>query len=439
MKKKTIFICKSLFLAIFLGISLAGSGQDNRLQETYSWSYDVTKDVDLSFNNYDSDLNIRTWDKPVIDFKLHVLAKGSSEDDVKRLDSYLKKLEFSSSSVGVSIDMKFWKSRKSTFKKTKMKLVGEKDISFVEFKITGELTIPKNCNLNLSSKYSGIELADVLGKLTLELYNDKLYGGKVDNKAVISAKYSTIEFSDIKNETKIVLYSTDFEANSIGDTKFESKYSKVFVNTVGTLEIDSYNDKYNFNETGNVDFKAKYSSLRSEKSRILTADCYNCTVIIDQLEDIGIASKYSKFEFIKGNKCSISASFNDGISSTQLKILHISESKYSTFKINELSESLHVVTGYNDKYLIPKTGNDFRGMKVNEKYGKITLGVPAELAYRLKLNIKYPKLDINEEDFRIKIKESSSIEYEAVKGTVSEGMPVMEVEGYNVSLSINDY
>jgi len=263
----------------------------------------------------------------------------------------------------------------------------------------------------------------------------------VDNEAVISDKYSTIEFSDIKEEANITLYNTNFEANNIGDAKFESKYSKVFIKNSGSLEVTSYNDKFNFDKTGDVVFTAKYSGFRSDKSGRLKADCYDCTVVIDQLEDIEIASKYSKFEFVKGGECNISTSYNDGINSTQLKSLQIVESKYGTFKINKLTGVLSVATGYNDKYIITETGDNFKSLKVNGKYEKITIGIPANLDYRFKANIKYPKLDINEENFthKTKIIEGSTIEYDAVKGKEYEGMPEIIVEGYDISLSINDY
>ncbi len=441
MKTKKQYFCKSLFLLIFLSISLAGYGQDKKLQKTYTWSYKANEDVNLSFNNYNSDLNIKTWDKPEIEYKLHLVAKGASEDDIERLDSYLKNMTFSNSPERASINMKFWKSRTSIINRTRLKLEGEKEVILTEFKVTGELTIPKKCNLDFTSKYSDIELADVLGKLTLKLYNDKLYGGKVDNEVVISDKYSTIEFSDIKGEADVTLYNTDFEANSIGDTKFESKYSKMFIKNSGSLELVSYNDKFNFERTGDVVFKAKYSGFISEKSGRLKADCYNCTVVIDQLEDIEIASKYTKFEFVKGGKCNISASYNDGINSTQLETLQITESKYGTFKIDKLTSVLSVAAGYNDKFIIPETGDNFKSLKVNGKYEKITLGIPASLDYRFKANVKYPKLDINEENFTYKTKiiESSTIEYNAIKGKEYEGMPEIKIEGYDISLSIIDY
>ncbi len=47
----------------------------------------------------------------------------------------------------------------------------------------------------------------------------------------------------------------------------------------------------------------------------------------------------------------------------------------------------------------------------------------------------------SEENFtnKTKIIESSTLEYDAVKGKEYEGMTEIKVEGYDISLSINDY
>ena len=123
-------------------------------------------------------------------------------------------------------------------------------------------------------------------------------------------------------------------------------YSNNFLNIASIIRKGygkySWNDKYNYDETGNINFSAKYSGFRSERSGLLKADCYNCTVNIHYLNDIEIVSKYTKFEFIEGKNCHVSASYNDGINSELLNSLNISETKYGTYKIDELTGSLHV-------------------------------------------------------------------------------------------------
>jgi len=124
-----------------------------------------------------------------------------------------------------------------------------------------------------------------------------------------------------------------------------------------------------------------------------------------------------------------------------LKNLKIYESKYGTYKIEELTELLEVTEGYSDKFEILKTSMNLKGIKVKEKYGKVRIGIPEQLDFRLKARIKYPKLDIDDAGIttRIKILENSDLEYEGIKGTESPDMPLIRITGYNVSLTINEY
>ena len=71
-------------------------------------------------------------------------------------------------------------------------------------------------------------------------------------------------------------------------------------------------------------------------------------------------------------------------------------------------------------------------MKVNGKYIVVEMALDKDYSYRFKADVKYPKFDINEEamNVRVKIKESSELEMEAIKGTESEGMPSFFVNGY---------
>ncbi len=440
MKTISTTIYKIILVGLIIALPKVGVGQGKTLQKSYNWKYEVSKDVNLSFNNYDCDIDIQTWDQSTVQYTLQITAVGSSEEDVRELNQYLENLTFHNSTNHVDIDNKFWSQRTSRMNRTKLSLKGGNNITLTEFKISGELKIPAGTNLELISKYSNIELADILGRLDLELYNDKLYGGNVDGNSTIKAKYCSLEFGNVKNVIA-ELYNTDIEMEDLGSLKLDAKYSKVFAKNALDMNIESYNDKFIFETTGNVSFNAKYSSFQATKSGLLSTDSYNCTVIIDDLEDIKITSKYSKFEFMNGLNCTLSSSYNDGFKINSLKNLNISSSKYGSFRIGELGESLDVIEGYNDKFVISKTGPDFKGIKFNAKYGKITLGVSDQLAYKLKANIKYPNLTFNEDAFttRIKIEENSNLEYEGIKGTETPGMPVFDIKGFQVSLTIEDY
>jgi hypothetical protein len=116
----------------------------------------------------------------------------------------------------------------------------------------------------------------------------------------------------------------------------------------------------------------------------------------------------------------------------------VNESKYCTYKIDELTGSVSDADGYEDKINILRMGKDFKEIRINGKYVDVSVGLPKAADYRFRAKITYPKLEMDEQQLktRTKIVENSQLEYDAVRGTEKEGMPLIEVNGYEMSLKI---
>jgi hypothetical protein len=438
MKGKRTYFYSILAIAVCLTMGLNGYGQGKNLEKSYQWSYQVNEDVSFTFNNYDCDLTIHTWDKPEIAYTMSVDATLKSEEDARRLDEHIEDLKFSNSTSSVHIDNRFWTSKKVIMGRKTMTLKGARTIRFSDFKMKGEMWIPENSNLNLISKYSEIEVEDLNGRVSIDLYNDKLYGGLVNSNIKIAAKYSTLEFTDMK-DIMADLYNTTLEAGDIGSLSIVSKYSKFKVRNAGKVDMDAYNDKYTFETTGDIRFIDKYSDLRAEQTGHTELDCYNSTVIISRVEDVDLKSKYGTYEFKEARNLNIATAYNDKYSVDSLGTLNITDSKYSVYKIAYLERSLLLSEGYSDKLFVTKTGS-LKGMKVNGKYVVVEMALDKDYSYRFKANVKYPKFDINEESMNVrkKINESSELEMEAIKGSESEGMPSFFVNGYDMAVTLTE-
>ncbi len=438
MKGKRTYFYSILAMAVCLTMGLNGYGQGKNLEKSYQWSYQVNEDVSLTFNNYDCDLTIHTWDKPEIAYTMSVDATLKSEEDTRRLDEHIEDLKFSNSTSSVHIDNRFWTSKKVIMGRKTMTLKGARTIRFSEFKMKGEMWIPKNSNLNLTSKYSEIEVEDLNGRVSLDLYNDKLYGGLVNSNIKIAAKYSTLEFTDMK-DIQADLYNTTVEAGDIGNLSIVSKYSKFKAGNAGKVDMDAYNDKYAFGIIGDIRFIDKYSDLRAEQAGHTELDCYTSTVIISRVEDVDLKSKYGSYDFQEARNLNIATAYNDKYSVDSLGTLNIADSKYCVYKIGHLERSLLLSEGYSDKLFVTKTGS-LKGMKVNGKYVVVEMALDKDYSYRFKANVKYPKFDINEESMNVrkKINESSELEMEAIKGSESEGMPSFFVNGYDMAVTLTE-
>jgi hypothetical protein len=441
MKATTKLFFRTLVLIIFTGLVSAESASGSDLQKTYTWKYNINKDGSVALENYECNVTIHTWDKGETEFRLTIDAKTRSDEDAGVLDKYLQNLKFSNSATSVSFKDSFWESRNNleflNWRRMTMKLEGGKVVSLSEFSMKGELWIPSGCRFGLNSKYSKVNMEDFSGQLILDLYNDNFYGSNLSGRTTIEDKYSAIEFKDTR-DLKADLYNSKFEAGNTGDLNIESKYSKVTALSTGILIVDSYNDNYSIPKTGDISFVAKYSTLNTETSGMTNLDCYEGTVIIKEARDIKITSKYADFQFGKVENVSIESSYNDKLSAAKMKAMGIIESKYCSFRIEELANSIVENDGYEDKIVIVKTGQEFSKMSVDGKYVDISLSLPKTLDYRFKAKINYPNLDIDESKFviRTKISNGSQLEYDAVKGTEKDGMPVIEVNGYQMSLNI---
>ncbi len=333
MKTMNTYFSRAYILALLFAIGLNGFGQSKKIEKTYRWKQDVNEFVNFTFNNYDCDLVIHTWDKPEIEYSMSVDATLKSGEDASRLDAYIEELEFSHSNGGVKFDNRFWTSKKVVMGRKTITLKGAKPIRFSDFKMKGEMWIPKNCNLTLQSKYSEIMADDLHGRVSLDLYNDKLFGGLVNNNIEIRAKYSTLEFKDMK-DIKADFYNTNIEAGVIGNLVAESKYSNFKFGDAGKLDIDSYNDKYSFGNTGDIKFINKYSDLKALNSGYVELDSYTSTHSFTSVEDMDLNSKYGKYEVGVVRNLNITSSYNDSYKIARLDALTITESKYGVYKID---------------------------------------------------------------------------------------------------------
>ncbi len=438
MKTMRRYFYSALMISLFLLLSAESPGQGRKIDKTYRWNTRVNESVLCKFSNYNCDLIIHTWDQPELEYRMTVNATLRTEEDAATLDEYLEQLEFSVTDGSVRFDNRFWSSKRTVRGNATLTLKGGGKLRFSDLNMKGELWIPEDCLLDLESKYSEVTMDDIREQLTLDLYNDKLYGGAVNGPLTLKAKYSTLEFSQMKS-IEADLYNTTMEAGDVGDLKVVSKYSDVRTGNTGKVDIDAYNDKYRFENTDDIKFMDKYSDLKAGVIGHLQLDCYNSTVDLVRAVDVDIASKYGKYTIQEARNLTISSAYNDNLKMEALQALKIRESKYGDYRVGFLERSLILEEGYSDKFLISETG-DFKELKVDGKYIDLEMTLDKELSYRFKADVRYPKFHINEEamNVKVKIEEGAEIHMDAVRGKETEGMTSFLVNGYDMAITLTE-
>ncbi|HEX2967558.1 MAG TPA: hypothetical protein VHO46_00540 [Bacteroidales bacterium] len=409
------------------------------LEKTFSWKNSVAPGTRVVIENYDCDLIIHVWDKQEAEFHLTVEATGKTSDDEARLVKYLENYQFNNSGASVSFKNTFWENRQTNNNKTTLEIEGGKDIELTEFSMKAELWIPSSNPFEMNSKYSEVSMEEFKAALTLDLYNSNLSGHNLTGNAKITAKYAGLEFGDIK-DLNFDMYNSTFEAGNTGNITGLAKYSRFNAVNSAKVDINSYNDKFAFEKTGDIIFRSKYSDFKTILSGDADIECYNGILNFGETKDVTIDSKYADFEFNKTGKCDITNSYNDKIRFGEISSLNVVVSKYSIYKAGKITSSLIESDGYNDRFSIQSFGEDLKKISINGKYLDITIGLLSSTDFRLRAEIKYPSFEPDEKFIRTKTKviDNSDLQYEGVKGTEKEGMPEIDIKGYNVAFRINE-
>jgi len=433
-------------LIIYCGIFLFSHtiiAKDITFSKKYEWNYDVNADVKVLLKNYDCDVIIETSSTNKVRFAIQIDVESKDDEEINTLKNYLESLSFSANENMVSLETTFWENLNSNNsvgrKVIKMKLKNGESVKLSEFKIKASLQIPATTLLELSSKYSKIEMENVQN-LKLDSYDDKIYGKSVVNEVDLSAKYSKLEFESF-GPTIIDIYDCNFTAEKTADLTIKSKYSDINIGQTGNIKIEGYDDNLTFKNTGDIELQTKYSKIISNITGNLNVDIYDSDFEIEEIGNLTIsASKYSGYNFKSVKEVKIATSYDDNFNFGSLTLFKTDHSKYSDFTISNLHTSFEIVDGYDDNVKISNTSGSFKFLSVNSKYGDIDLTTPDSLPLKIDWKTKYGKLNFDESKLttRIKIKENSDFEYQGIKGVEKENMPYIIIRGYDIKMNLNN-
>lgn len=435
--KKILLFSLSLCLFVVSGLKTA-EGQE--IDKTYKWNYKVNPDTWVVLGNYDTDMQIHTWDKAEIEFHIIIQAEFRNKDDASDVDAYLRDLEFNSKSGRTEINSKFWKSRTNIMGFSAMVLERLNTVRYKKFEMECVAWIPADASLELNTKYSEISVENIGGELKLDSYDDEIFAGNVGSKSSIVAKYSEMTFKEMK-DIVADLYNCELTTGDAGNIEIVTKYSEINSANIGILNIDSYEDDFTIESCSDIKYIAKYSELTTGQAGKLVADNYECEFSADRISDARIESKYSEFDIVTAGTIDIISFYEDNLSAEKITSLNITETKYGDYEIEELAKKFTVKSAYEDDFSVDRLGTSLEKLNIDGKYLNIDLGIAFNFECKLKANIKYPELYIDDDIFKTKIhiKEGSDLEYEGIKGTEKAGMPELIVSGYEVNLSISEY
>jgi len=392
----------------------------------------------LEFTNNSFDTQIKTWTNDYVELQMTVKLEGDKQDVDLTLKA-LRELCFSGSDMNRSINTKFWESITSNGFNHKMKLKNGDKVTLKKYAIENTLFIPKTICIMINNKYADIEMEDISGKAEFVIYSGKLFGGSVGGKTMLDLKYSKATLSNIPEAT-IKLYDSDIQLKNCGNFDIESKYSEVRIEKAGNMKFESYDDNYRIGSLGDIKGSAKYSDFVFGPSTSLSFNFYDSNLETGETGDVTGQSKYSKIVGKITGKLTLNYSYDDTYTFEQVESFLCTESKYSDFRFSKVDKEVNIVS-YDDNMTVDKFSASFTGIKIESKYSEFIFTIPASVAYKLKAETKYGKLDFPEDQFvkQIYIKESESVNLEGHSKTGSDNTGnKIEIKSYDSKIIIRN-
>lgn len=330
--------CKILIL--FILIPFFGHAIDNDFlhskEKNIKKAYYVNPDAILSIDNSYGTISVTTWNEDKIELDISIKVSGDNENWVnQRIET-----------IAVDIvALKGMISAKTILGNSSYKGQGKNN----SFEINYTLKIPKNGSVKLNNKYGNISTSDLFAEADIKCKYGKITLGRLSGNSSIQMEYCsnssivflkngmvTAKYSNLKigETTKLDLISdyTDIEIEQSDAIKYNSKYGKIRIQNVKTLdasgnyltikigEVFDYlklNTKYSSLAVQSINAKANsvtvvagYTGINIGYQTNFAFDFnvllkyanfkYDSDLEIDSKEEVSNAKKYSGFHKKKG-------------------------------------------------------------------------------------------------------------------------------------------
>ncbi|MEL7121869.1 MAG: hypothetical protein AAFO07_20645 [Bacteroidota bacterium] len=432
MKNVNLKFFSNLLLLALLPLSLSA-----QYSKTYKKSLDAKQELEIMHRR--GALKVLPSKDGKVSYEMLVKIEAKSEEAANQMfnaisisdDTFGDRLTLT---TATEIKSMMVNNRKSTIKLrdgTKIQGVRSIEIDMIVY-------TPKVQKLEVDHKYKQVSIESNLTKdLELKLYSCRMQVGSVPGALAIECKYTKGNMGTVGGDAQLDLYDSDIKFNTLGNVRLESKYGELIFGDVKDLRAKTYDDKIELkNINGIFILDDKYSQLRLASAGECEFDIYDSEVKINKTGNLKIKSKYTEYDLGEVGAVNFVESYDDVVDIESAKSLE-TYSKYTDYEIDLLHNKLEIES-YDDNFVIGKVGPNFEGAEFDGKYAELRIDSDNELKYRLEIDARYGKVDLEEEAFEFQIyKEANSELYAKGKSKgATDSSPLILMKGYNNKIRI---
>lgn len=407
-KAKNMKTIKSIFRILFTALLIfcfAANASAQERKETFEKSYKLSSAGDFTFNCYDTDLKVNTWQKDEVKLVGEIFITGGDKEDQDVLVEVFNNPKVSQfgNSLNIETDMAKNTVMIGFGPKMTITLVNGKKVKIDKYKVNYTLWIPESVTFNLNSKYNDIQVATLTGKANFKLFDADLTMVSFGKDSKFDMKYSSASIGR-GGDAIMDIYDSELEAIEMNNVEIESKYSEIEIGSLNTLDFNSYDDDIKIGKINSLKSEAKYSDykIRSNMANCII-DFYDSDIDAMNIYKLVFNAKYSSLEAGNVNSVNISSLYDSDLILGTVGEFICNDSKYDNIRVTAIGKLINMPLVYDTDLDFGKALPGFEGLTGDFKYSSLNIIIDPVIEFSLKFDATYGSFNFPKN--RIKISE----------------------------------
>ncbi len=231
-----------------------------RVERDFKKSYAVPENGKVEVISKYGEIIVRTWREDSVKFKVVVKAEGS-----RNVTKSLEKVNIKFRKVGSVISAVTEVESGKGFLNGVLTEVGDV-MGNNKLQVDYEIWLPEDVTLSVENKYGDVYLADLKGKVDLNVSHGDIKANNFSESINLKHSYGKSSFGKI-NTAIITLRAAELKMDEAISLNFESGSSEIRIEKVGKAQFNSRNDKIFLSDVNEVMCEGSFTDLTADLIR----------------------------------------------------------------------------------------------------------------------------------------------------------------------------
>lgn len=252
--------CFNILLSLLVTLTALGQVRQER---DFVGSFSASEEAKVEIVSKYGEVIVRTWDLDSVRFEVLVRAEGKNSSIVAKS---MARVEVKFREVGSVISAVTEISKGGGFLGNVMNEVEGAMGGSNKLKVDYQVWLPKGVMLSVVSKYGDIYLADLDGKVDINLSHGDVKANNFSNTLKLKHSFGKSSFGSIQ-EGAFTLRGADISVAEAKNLTIESGSSEISIDKVKRIQLNSRNDKIHVLDVGDMTCEGSFTKLTSDLLR----------------------------------------------------------------------------------------------------------------------------------------------------------------------------